>query len=159
LHNTVVLRDIADSDLPILFEHQKDPEASRMAAFLPRDPSDRDAFLTHWRRILSDPTKITKAILWNGQLAGTVGSFLWDGKPQITYWIGKEFWGNGIATQALAELLHVVNDRPLYASAASDNVASIRVLEKCGFAMRGSAKAFAKARGTEIDEVLFELAP
>ena len=159
MHNTVVLRDVADSDLPSLFEHQKDPEASRMAAFLPRDPSDRDAFLTHWRRILSDPTKITKAILWNGQLAGTVGSFLGDGKPQITYWIGKEFWGNGIATQALAELLHVVNDRPLYASTASDNVASIRVLEKCGFAMRGSAKAFAKARGTEIDEVFFELAP
>jgi len=159
LRNTVVLRDVADSDLPILFEHQKDPEASHMAAFLPRDPSDRDAFLTHWRRILSDPTKITKAILWNGQLAGTVGSFLGDGKPQITYWIGKEFWGNGIATQALAELLRVVNDRPLYASAASDNVASIRVLEKCGFAMRGSAKAFAKARGTEIDEVFFELAP
>ena len=159
MHNTVVLRDVADSDLPILFEHQKDPEASRMAAFLPRDPSDRDAFLTHWRRILSDPTKITKAILWNGQLAGTVGSFLGDGKPQITYWIGKEFWGNGIATQALAELLRVVNDRPLYASTASDNVASIRVLEKCGFAMRGSAKAFAKARGTEIDEVFFELAP
>ena len=159
MHNTVVLRDVADSHLPILFEHQKDPEASRMAAFLPRDPSDRDAFLTHWRRILSDPTKITKAILWNGQLAGTVGSFLGDGKPQITYWIGKEFWGNGIATQALAELLRVVNDRPLYASTASDNVASIRVLEKCGFAMRGSAKAFAKARGTEIDEVFFELAP
>jgi RimJ/RimL family protein N-acetyltransferase len=159
LHNTVVLRDVVDSDLPNLFEHQKDPEASRMAAFLPRDPSDRDAFLTHWRRILSDPTKITKAILWNGQLAGTVGSFLGDGKPQITYWIGKEFWGNGIATQALAEILRVVNDRPLYASTASDNVASIRVLEKCGFAMRGTAKAFAKTRGTEIEEVFFELAP
>ena len=159
MHNTVVLRAVAESDLPILFEHQKDPEASRMAAFLPRDPSDRDAFLTHWRRILSDPTKITKAILWNGQLAGTVGSFLGDGKPQITYWIGKEFWGNGIATQALAELLRVVNHRPLYASTASDNVASVRVLEKCGFAMRGSAKAFAKTRGTEIEEVFFELAP
>ena len=158
MHNTVVLRDVADSDLPILFEHQKDPEASRMAAFLPRDPSDRDAFLTHWRRILSDPAKITKAILWNGQLAGTVGSFLGDGKPQITYWIGKEFWGNGIATQALTEFLRIVNNRPLYASTANDNVASIRVLEKCGFAMRGTAKAFAKTRGAEIDEVFFELA-
>jgi len=159
LHNTVVLRDVDDSDLPIIFEHQKDPEASRMAAFVPRDPSDRDAFLSHWRRILSDPTKITKVILWNGQLAGTVGSFFGDGKPQITYWIGKEFWGNGIATQAVAELLHVVKVHPLYASAARDNVASIRVLEKCGFAVRGSTKAFAKRRGTEIDEVFFELAP
>lgn len=53
----------------------------------------------------------------------------------------------------------MVNDRPHYASTASDNAASIRVLEKCGFVMRGSAKAFAKARNTEIDEVFFELAP
>ena len=158
MHNTIVLRDVAESDLPILFEYQKDPEASHMAAFLPRDPSDRDAFLAHWRRILSDPTVITKTILWKGHVAGTVGSFTWwDGKPQVTYWIGKEFWGNGIATQALTELLRLVNNRPLYASTASDIVASIRVLEKCGFAMRGSAKAFAKTRGAEIDEVFFEL--
>ena len=158
MHNTIVLRDVAESDLPILFDYQKDPEASHMAAFLPRDPSDRDAFLAHWRRILSDPTVITKTILWKGHVAGTVGSFTWwDGKPQVTYWIGKEFWGNGIATQALTELLRLVNNRPLHASTASDNVASIRVLEKCGFAMRGSAKAFAKTRGAEIDEVFFEL--
>jgi RimJ/RimL family protein N-acetyltransferase len=159
LHSSVVLRDVAESDLPIVFEHQKDPEASRMAAFLPRDPSDRDAFLTHWRRILSDPTVITKAVLWKGHVAGTVGSYLRDGKPQVTYWIGKEFWGNGIATQAMTEFLRIVNNRPLYASTASDNVASIRVLEKCGFAKRGSSKAFAKTRGAEIDEVFFELTP
>ena len=72
-------------------------------------------------------------------------------------WVGNEFWGNGIATQALTELLRTVEDRPLYASAASDNAASLRVLEKCGFRKRGSAKAFAKARGAEIDEVFFEL--
>lgn len=128
-----------------------------MAAFIPRDPSDRDAFFAHWRRMLADPTLITKAILWNGQVAGTVGSFLWDGKPQVTYWIGKELWGNGIATQALKELLLIVKDRPLYASAAKDNAASIRVLEKCGFARRGSAKAFSRTRGAEIEEVFFEL--
>jgi RimJ/RimL family protein N-acetyltransferase len=153
------LRDVAESDLPIIFEHQKDPEASRMAAFVSRDPSDRDAFLTHWRRILSDPSVIKKSILWNGQVVGTVGIFAWDGKPQVTYWIGKEFWGKGIATQALTELLRLVNNRPLYASTAKDNVASIRVLQKCGFAMRGSTRAFARIRDKEVDEVFFELAP
>jgi RimJ/RimL family protein N-acetyltransferase len=154
----MILRDVAESDLPIIFEHQKDPEANRMAAFVWRDPADRRAFLTHWRRILSDPSGITKSILWNGQIAGTVGIFAWDGKPHVTYWIGKEFWGKGIATQALTELLRLVNERPLYASAAGDNVASIRVLEKCGFAMRGSARAFAGIRNSEVDEVFFELA-
>jgi len=157
VNNSMILRDVAESDLPIIFEHQRDPEANRMAAFVSRDPSDRDAFLTHWRRILSDPGAMTKSIVWNGQIAGTVGIFAWEGKLHVTYWIGKEFWGKGIATQALTELLRLVNDRPVYASAARDNVASIRVLEKCGFARRGSARAFAGIRDTEIDEVFFEL--
>ena len=158
LDNSIVLRDAEESDLPILFEYQKDPDASWMAAFLPRDPSDRDAFLTHWKWMLADPAVIVKAILWKGRVAGTVGSFVLHGEPQVTYWIGKEFWGNGIATEALRELLRVVKTRPLYASAASDNAASIRVLEKCGFVRRDSAKAFAEVRGAEIDEVFFELA-
>jgi RimJ/RimL family protein N-acetyltransferase len=157
LPHVVILRDLTESDLPILFEHQNDPEATRMAAFLSRDPSDRHAFMTHWKRILADPTVTVQAILWNGQVAGSIGSFLWDGKPQVTYWLGKAFWGNGIATLALTEFLCIVNTRPLYASAARDNAASTRVLEKCGFAIRGSAKAFAKTRGTEIEEVFFEL--
>jgi RimJ/RimL family protein N-acetyltransferase len=154
----MTLRDVAESDLPIIFEHQKDPEANRMAAFVSRDPSDREAFVTHWTRILSDPDAMTKCIVWNGQVAGTVAIFPWDGKPHVTYWIGKEFWGNGIATQALTELLRIVDSRPVYASTAGDNVASMRVLEKCGFIRRGSARAFARIRDAEIDEVFFELA-
>ena len=47
--------------------------------------------------------------------------------------------------------------RPLYASTARDNAAAIRVLEKCGFTIRGSAKAFAGASGEEIEEVLLHL--
>jgi len=158
LPDAIILRDLAESDLPILFEQQNDPEANRMAAFMPRDPSDRDAFMTHWKRILANPTGMNKAILWNGKVAGSIGSFLWDGKPQVTYWLGKAFWGRGIATLALTEFLRICNTRPLYASAAKDNAGSIRVLEKCGFAIRGSGMAFAKARGTEIEEVFFELA-
>ena len=41
--------------------------------------------------------------------------------------------GHGVATQALAELLDVVDARPLHAYVVTSNVASIRVLEKCGF--------------------------
>jgi RimJ/RimL family protein N-acetyltransferase len=102
---------------------------------------------------------MVKVVLWKGHVAGTVETFVWDGKPQVTYWIGKEFWGNGIAMQALTEFLRIVKNWPLYASTANDNVASIRVLEKCGFAMRGSAKAFAETRNAEIVEVFLELAP
>jgi len=153
----MVLRDVDDSDLYVLFEQQRDPEANWMAAFVSRDPSDRDAYLTHWRRVLADPTATLKAIVRNGELVGSVGSFLSEGKPQVTYWIGKQYWGQGIATRALAEFVRDLKTRPLYASAARDNVASIRVLEKCGFTIYDSARAFAGARGGEVEEVMLHL--
>ncbi len=130
-----------------------------MAAFVSRDPADRDVFFAHWRRILSDPTVTMKVIAWEGRVCGIVGSYLLDGKPQVTYWIGREFWGKGIATRGLTKFLATFGTHPLYASAARDNVASIRVLEKCGFVRCGSGRAFAEARGEEIEEVFFELTP
>src|SRR5262249_44237054 len=81
----------------------------------------------------------------------------WSGKLEVSYWIGRAFWGKGIATKALAALLGSVKTRPLYARAARDNIASIRVLEKCGFMNAGYDRGFANARGEEIDEVVFEL--
>ena len=81
-----------------------------------------------------------------------------DGKPEVTYWIGREFWGKGIATKALAEFLGHVPVRPLYARAAKDNVASIRVLTKCGFCVTGEERGFANAQGAEIQELVLELA-
>jgi RimJ/RimL family protein N-acetyltransferase len=46
----------------------------------------------------------------------------------------------------------------VFASTAGDNVASQRVLERCGFKRTGEQeRAFAEARGEEIDEVMFRL--
>ena len=157
MEDDLALRDVTESDLAILFDQQRDPEASYMAAFISRDPSDRHAFMEHWRRILGDPTVTMKAIVCGGHVMGSVGSFEWEGKPQVTYWIGKEHWGKGIATRALAEFLRHLKRRPLYASAAGDNVASIRILQKCGFMICGYAKSFAGARGAEIEEVMLQL--
>jgi len=153
----LVLRDLEDSDLPVLFEQQRDPEANWMAAFVSRDPSDWEAFVKHWRRVLDDATCTIKAIVQNGEVVGSVGSFVSEGKPQVTYWIGKQYWGQGIATSALAKFVRGLRTRPLYASAARDNGGSIRVLEKCGFTICGSAKAFAGARGQEVEEVMLQL--
>jgi GNAT superfamily N-acetyltransferase len=81
----------------------------------------------------------------------------WSGKPEVSYWLGREFWGKGIATTALRLFLSVVAVRPLYARAARDNAASIRVLEKCGFTIAGSARGFANARGAEVEEMVLVL--
>jgi RimJ/RimL family protein N-acetyltransferase len=124
-----VLRDVVEDDLPVFFEHQRDPEAVEMAAFPPRE---REPFFEHWHRIMRDDELVAKTIVSDGEVAGNVVSFERDGKQLVGYWLGREFWGRGLATKALAELVAGL-DRPLYAEVASTNVGSIRVLEKCGF--------------------------
>jgi len=126
----VVLREVVDSELPIFFEHQRDPEAVRMAAFPSRD---HDAFMTHWAKLRREPSNIIRTIVFDGQVAGNIGSWIAGDQRLIGYWIGREFWGRGVATAALAAFVAEVKERPLHAFVAKHNVGSIRVLEKCEF--------------------------
>ncbi len=126
------LRDVEEDDLPIFFEHQRDPEAVAVARFPSRD---HDAFMIHWRtKVLGDPRTRTKTIVVDGNVAGNIGSWEADGERLVGYWIGRSYWGRGIATAALAKFVadHERN-RPLFAHVAVQNVGSVRVLEKCGF--------------------------
>jgi RimJ/RimL family protein N-acetyltransferase len=153
----VVLRDVTDGDLPIFFEQESDSEANYMAAFTRKVPADRAAFDAHWTRIRADPTIRVKTILFDGLVAGNVLSYRESGRPEVSYWIGRKFWGKGIATKALFAFLRLQAIRPIYARVAKDNVASIRVLEKCGFRTVGEARGFANARGAGVEELLLEL--
>jgi RimJ/RimL family protein N-acetyltransferase/predicted nucleotidyltransferase len=143
----VRLRDVIEGDLPILFEQQLDPDATEMAAFPARD---RDAFMAHWAKILADDTVAKKTILFDGQVAGNILSWKQGDRPLVGYWIGKEYWGKGIATRALSAFLEHVTVRPLYAHVAKHNIASIRVLEKCGFTLFGEDKGSAYP-GDEVE--------
>ncbi|MCA1726771.1 MAG: GNAT family N-acetyltransferase [Actinobacteria bacterium] len=132
----VALRPVAPADLPILFEQQLDPEAAAMAVFASRD---REAFLEHWReRVLGDPEVLVRTVVVGGRVAGTINSFVQSGERLVGYWIGREFWGRGVASAALRELLRVERRRPLRARVATTNEGSIRVLEKGGFVDIGS---------------------
>lgn len=129
---SVRLRGARESDLPVFYEHQRDPEAYGMARFPPRD---EDAFMAHWHKIMGDATVTVRTILFDGRVAGNILSFLHGDTREIGYWIGRELWGKGIATAALSKFLRQVGERPLYAGVAKGNIASRRVLEKCGFAL------------------------
>jgi RimJ/RimL family protein N-acetyltransferase len=90
--------------------------------------------MDHWKsNVLADPTVTARTVLADGEVAGNVVSFGWDGKREVGYWIGRGHWGKGIATQALGAFLQVETARPLYAAVAKHNLGSIRILEKCGF--------------------------
>lgn len=133
MSNEIRLRNVEPDDLPIFFEQQLDDDAARMAGFPSRD---RAAFDAHWAtNILGNPAAIIQTILCAGKVAGNIGSWRQNGVRLVGYWIGKEYWGRGIATQALAGMLHVVTERPVHAHVAKHNLASIRVLEKCGFTL------------------------
>jgi RimJ/RimL family protein N-acetyltransferase len=153
-----LLREVRDTDLDVLFSHWTDPEANRVAAFAPADPSDREAFDERWRRIRESDDSTALVIEVDGKVVGSISSWTNEGEREVTYWIGREHWGRGIATRALAEFLaDVERTRPIQASTADDNVGSQRVLEKCGFHRVGVRRAFATSRGEELDEVFFRL--
>jgi RimJ/RimL family protein N-acetyltransferase len=126
----VTLREVVDADLPVFYEIQLDPDGSRMAAFPSRD---RHAHMVHWTKILSDDTTLNRTILADGTVAGNVSSWINEGKRAIGYWIAKEHWGKGVATEAVRQFLNEEKQRPLFATVAAHNVGSLRVLEKCGF--------------------------
>ena len=153
----ILLREVKNSDLPIFFEQQLDSTANYMAAFTRKDPTDRESFDAHWTKILADETIPIKTILFEGQVAGSILSYIQFGEREVSYWLGKEFWGKGIATKALSEFLAELEERPLHARAAKDNIASIRVLKKCGFVVSGHDQGFVNARGQEIEEVIMIL--
>lgn len=155
--NDIVLRDVTDDDLPIFFEQQLDPDANHMAAFTSKDPTNRGAFDDHWARIRADDTITNQTILCDGQVAGSVASFEDFGQLEVTYWLGREFWGKGVATQALAAFLNYQTTRPIHAHVAKDNAASLRVLQKCGFVITGEGSGFANARGQETEEYMLTL--
>ncbi|MFF0451405.1 GNAT family N-acetyltransferase [Streptomyces sp. NPDC004609] len=154
----VSLREVQDSDLIVFYAHSNDPQGVRMAAFTADDPSDRTRFDAHWARIRQDQAVVVRTVTGeSGEAVGHVSVFGPPGEREVTYWIGREHWGRGVATAALRQLLDAVPERPLHARAAADNAGSIRVLEKCGFVVIGHERGFANARGEEIDEVVLTL--
>jgi RimJ/RimL family protein N-acetyltransferase len=149
----VSLREVAEEDLPILFEHQQDPEACRMAAFPPRD---REAFMAHWHRILRDEAGTCRTVVVDGQVAGNIVCFQRSGLWEVGYWIGRDHWGRGVATRALRDFVRLVPTRPLYGAVVKHNVASIRVLEKCGFVVSDDASSATEA-SADVEMVLMKL--
>jgi RimJ/RimL family protein N-acetyltransferase len=138
----------------VFFDHQSDPDAVKMAAFSARD---KDQFAAHWARIRADPTAILRTIVADGLVAGNIVSWLLDGQRLLGYWVGREQWGRGIATQALLRFVDEVSTRPLYAHVAVHNVGSIRVLENCGFLRDGGQEAEAPVPDDGIEEFIFVL--
>lgn len=153
----IELRPTEVADLDTLFEFQLDKEAGYLAAFMPKDPTDKLAYLTKHTKLLSNPTINNQTILIDNIIVGSIAKFIIDDDAEITYWLDKKFWRQGIATKALKNFLEIETTRPIFGRVAFDNFGSQKVLEKCGFVKIGSDKGFANARQAEIEEFIYKL--
>lgn len=151
----VVLRPVHLGDLDAMCLQQADVEANRMAVTNPRDAA---SFAAHWAAVIRDPTVTARAILADDVLVGEISCFEREGLPFVGYWIAREHWGRGVASRALALLLGEVTIRPLHARVARTNVASLRVLQRCGFAITGYEMSAATERFPACEEVVHVLA-
>lgn len=156
MQEPVSLRPVAMDDLPIFYVHQRDQKAAQLAAFTSRDEA---AFMTHWTtKILGNPANASRTILLGDRVAGNIGAWTdaCSNERLIGYWIGREFWGQGVASAALVQFLCLETHRPLGARVAKHNRGSIRVLEKAGFARAGE-DAFDLPGGTHVEEFIYSL--
>jgi RimJ/RimL family protein N-acetyltransferase len=150
----VHLRAVEDKDLDAFFDHQADQEATEMAAFPARG---REQFAAHWAKIRADDTNILRTIVADGTVVGNIVSWEQDGQRLLGYWVGREHWGRGVATRALAQFVRQVTARPLYAHVAAHNTGSVRVLEKCAFQRDRAQEAKAPQPDDGIEEFIFVL--
>lgn len=132
----VRLRDVGESDLEVFFAQEHDPESVRRSNFPPRE---REAFMRHWRtKVLGEPSNLVQAVTVDGALAGNLVAWWEEDRRFIGYWLGRQYWGRGIGTRALALFLDLETARPLYADPFAGNTGSVRLLEKHGFRRTGT---------------------
>lgn len=81
---------------------------------------------------------LPRAIEVNGKYAGQIGIFpKEEGDAEIGYWLGEEYWGQGVITKAISLILklaeEIVRPSSIYAKVIKDNIGSWKALEKNGF--------------------------
>lgn len=156
-NHKIILTKTSEEDLHALFQFQLDKEAIHLAAFTAKDPGDKAAYLDKYTKHLADPTIHMRTIKTGNEIVGSIARFFIENDAEITYWIDRKFWGQGMATTALQNFLQIEKTRPLYARVAFDNYGSQKVLEKNGFVNIGKEKGFANARQEEIEEYIYKL--
>lgn len=131
-----------------------DPDVTAMTASIPYPYalSDAEAFLSNVRN--EEGRKVSRVILLDDQLVGGIGlGPRPGGEEEIGYWIGKPYWGRGIATLAVRAFLAVLDELgvggDIEARTVASNRPSQRVLEKNGFVYSGEGTCVTPARDAD----------
>ena len=153
----ITLTKTVKDDLHSFFQFQLDKEANYLAAFTAKDPTDKSAYMEKYSTFLNNPSINMRTIKVNTLITGSIAKFVMEGEANITYWIDRNFWGQGIATSALHSFLKIETIRPIHARVAFDNFGSQKVLEKCGFYKEATLKASVYKYDEYLDEHLYAI--
>ncbi len=165
VHSRTGFRPWTMDDIPELARLADDPQVAailRDGFPVPYTVQDAEQFI---RSSMGDGPSMNYAITFDGRTAGGIGVVPGQDVHRISgeigYWLGREYWGRGIATQAVimfsefifatTPLLH------LHAGLFSTNPASSRVLLKAGYRYIGRMTDCAVKNGRVISLDLYEL--
>lgn len=159
------LRRWLDSDKSSLVKHANNREIAkylRNGFSYPYTEKTADYFLN---LVKNNPDHPLFAIVVDGQAIGGVGLHpqkdIYCKNAEVGYWISEEYWGKGIMTQALQELLsygwkHLDINR-VVAIIFGTNVGSIKVAEKCGFRLEATLSQTIYKFGNYEDELIYSI--
>ncbi len=102
------------------------------------------------------------AIEHQDELIGVIGvSRRDDGGYEIGYWLGELWWGRGLMTEAMRRAIEFARSElgleRLRSDYFTDNPASGRIQEKCGFRVTGRGRVSSQSRGCKVDALFTEL--
>ncbi len=132
------------ADAPRLSELAGEWEVARMTATLPHPyrVGDAETFIKTSREDAARGEALRFVLTDKGfprTLLGAIGVETGDGGPQLGYWLGRPFWGNGYASEAAAAMTDafflITGESQLGATVVAENAASRSVLESLGFVL------------------------
>ena len=160
----LLLRPGWPEDAPAVFDAINDRAVVRNlgSAPWPYEREHADEFLALPRPILHPNFLIFRRTAGSPELVGSIGfGDMGDGQLEIGYWIARDHWGRGYATEAgraVLDIARAVGHRAMLAEHFVDNPASGKVLRKLGFRPTGRITSrFSRGRRKKVDAVQFKL--
>jgi RimJ/RimL family protein N-acetyltransferase len=161
MNNMIELSDLEQRNIDVLVKLLNNKNVTKyLTSRIPQPYTTEDA---EWWINTGSKTGITNAIQVDGYFAGvinvTAGEYENFRSAEIGYWLGEDYWGKGIATEAVEKMTNYVFSSTeivrLFAPVFSPNIKSMRVLEKNGYIKEGIFKKSIFKSGEYFDEHLF----
>lgn len=150
--------------LAVIMNNKKIHDNLRDGLPYPYTTEDAKAFITAMLEADQNQT-FAFAITVDNQVVGSIGAFrqhnIHSRTAEAGYYVAEPYWGKGIATEAMKQLCRYIFENTdivrLFAEPFAHNIASCRILEKCGFECEGILRKNAEKNGVLVDMKMYSI--